>query len=391
MAGRPALGGVLVALLAWVAGFAAQGLWPWLARATMNVAARVMAPLAGDRLILSVPERLLGYRDFTAAIGDTCSGAEGMGLVGVLSTAYLVKFRRALVFPRALVVVPFAVLGAFLGNVLRIVALIWIGGAVSPDVAVQGFHSKAGWVMTCLIAVGVLYWVRTSRWLARAPVDSTAETTENPTAVYLAPLMTSAALSMVTGLFSTGFDHLYWLRVLGTGVALVTARGAFTGAWGRPRLAGLPVAVGVLVFLLWVAIAHHADAAQVTSLQQGLSALGPGARTFWLVARALGAVVMAPLAEELAFRGFLLRRLVRDDFWDVDLTAAARRPVALGVSALVFGALHGAFLAGSLAGLAYALLLRRRGRLGDAVVAHAVTNALLVVYTLLTGDWAFMA
>ena len=55
-------------------------------------------------------------------------------------------------------------------------------------------------------------------------------------------------------------------------------------------------------------------------------------------------------AEELAFRGFLLRRIIRDDFWEVDLSAAARHPAAVLVSALVFGLLHGAFIAGTLAG-----------------------------------------
>jgi exosortase E/protease (VPEID-CTERM system) len=391
MAGRAALVGVAVAVAAWTAGWQAQALWPWLARATLNVSATLLAPLAGDRLVISVPERLLGMSDFVAWIGSPCSGAEGMGLVGVLSAAYLVKFRRTLRFPRALLVVPVAVVSAFIGNVIRIVALICVGAAISPDVAVQGFHSKAGWVMTCLITVGVLYWVRTSRWLALAPTARVAGEGENPTAAYLAPLLTSAALSLVTGLFSAGFDHLLWVRVLGTGVALLAVRGAFAGAAGRPRLAGLPVAVGMLVFVGWLAIARHADPAQVLPLQAGLAALNPGARTFWLLTRALAAVVMAPLAEELAFRGFLLRRLVRDDFWEVDLGAAARRPVPVLGSALVFGALHGAFIAGTLAGVAYALLLRRRARLGDAIVAHAVTNCLLVVHALLTDDWSLMA
>jgi CAAX prenyl protease-like protein len=101
--------------------------------------------------------------------------------------------------------------------------------------------------------------------------------------------------------------------------------------------------------------------------------------------------VIVPLAEELAFRGYLLRRIVRDDFWEVDLATASRHPLAVLGSSLVFGALHGAFIAGTLAGIAYALVLRRRGRLGDAIVAHAITNALLVVYTLVTGDWSLMA
>jgi membrane protease YdiL (CAAX protease family) len=40
-----------------------------------------------------------------------------------------------------------------------------------------------------------------------------------------------------------------------------------------------------------------------------------------------------------------------------------------------------------LAGLAYGLVYRRRGRLGDAIVAHGVTNALLALWVVVTGDW----
>jgi exosortase E/protease (VPEID-CTERM system) len=392
--GRPVAVGAAVGLAAWGAGHAAQGVWPWLARATLTVTAAVMAPLFGDRLFVSIPERLLGLGGFLAEVGNECSGAEGMGLVGVLSAAYLIKFRRSLVFPRALAIVPMAMGLGFIGNVVRIAALVWIGATVSPEVAEQGFHSKAGWVITCAIAIAVLTWERRSRWIARpAPTAEPGrprESDENPTATYLMPLLVSLALALVTGLFSAGFDHLFWVRVLGTALTLWLSRAALAGAFGRPRSSPLALAVGVACFGGWMLIARRGDPAAVTALQAGLAELGAFERTLWVAARVVGAVVIVPLAEELAFRGYLLRRLVRDDFWEVDPADAARRPGALAVSALVFGALHGAFVAGTLVGVAYALLLRKRGRLGDAVVAHAVTNALLVVYTLATGDWSFM-
>jgi membrane protease YdiL (CAAX protease family) len=45
-------------------------------------------------------------------------------------------------------------------------------------------------------------------------------------------------------------------------------------------------------------------------------------------------------------------------------------------------------LLGTLAGLAFAAALRWRGRVGDAVAAHAVSNLLLAVWVLGFGDWA---
>jgi hypothetical protein len=38
--------------------------------------------------------------------------------------------------------------------------------------------------------------------------------------------------------------------------------------------------------------------------------------------------------------------------------------------------------------LAYAGALKWKGRIGDAVVAHATTNLLLAVWVLSRGDWA---
>jgi len=43
-----------------------------------------------------------------------------------------------------------------------------------------------------------------------------------------------------------------------------------------------------------------------------------------------------------------------------------------------------------LAGAAFGLLTVARGRLSDAVVAHAAANALIAVYVLVTGHWALL-
>jgi membrane protease YdiL (CAAX protease family) len=42
---------------------------------------------------------------------------------------------------------------------------------------------------------------------------------------------------------------------------------------------------------------------------------------------------------------------------------------------------------GIVAGVAYALVAKRTGRLGDGVAAHATSNLLLAVWVLGRGDW----
>ncbi len=81
-----------------------------------------------------------------------------------------------------------------------------------------------------------------------------------------------------------------------------------------------------------------------------------------------------------------MRRLVNADFESVAYPKVGW--LALSVAAIAFGLAHGAlWLPGIVAGLAYALLVVRRGRLGEAVAAHAVTNALIAVGVLQWGQW----
>ena len=58
------------------------------------------------------------------------------------------------------------------------------------------------------------------------------------------------------------------------------------------------------------------------------------------------------------------------------------------MSSIAFGLLHGRWLAGALAGMAYAAALYRRGRIGETVYAHMITNALIAGYVLWSGRWS---
>jgi len=106
----------------------------------------------------------------------------------------------------------------------------------------------------------------------------------------------------------------------------------------------------------------------------------------WVILRIVGSVVVAPIVEELAFRGYLMRRLVARDFDQVPLSRWT--PLAVLGSSLLFGVPHQRWILGSVAGLVYAIAVIRRGRLLDGSVAHATTNALVAVCVLKSGDWS---
>jgi CAAX prenyl protease-like protein len=102
----------------------------------------------------------------------------------------------------------------------------------------------------------------------------------------------------------------------------------------------------------------------------------------------IGGVVTVPVAEELAFRGFVLRRLISADFASVDPKRFTW--LSFVVSSLLFGLLHGSrWIVGVMAGMVFAAVWRRRGSIGDAAAAHAAANLLLAIWVFVTGDWRF--
>lgn len=192
---------------------------------------------------------------------------------------------------------------------------------------------------------------------------------------------------------SWGFDPrwLYALTVVAVGGVLAWAWREYgeLSAQNRPaaREAGLAVVVGLAVFVLWI----HLDAPwmRLGEPAAGFTPLGADGRIDPLLAafRLAGAALLVPVMEELFWRGFLMRWLQHPTFEGVDPRTVGLRAVV--ASTFVFVLAHTLWLAAAIAGLAYAWLYIRTGRLWVAVIAHAVTNAALGVWVLATGNWAF--
>ena len=91
--------------------------------------------------------------------------------------------------------------------------------------------------------------------------------------------------------------------------------------------------------------------------------------------------------EELFWRSFLMRWFERAQFETVLPQRVGLKAIAL--STFVFTLVHTLWLAAVIAGLAYALLYVRTGKLWVPVIAHAVTNGALGMWVLATGNWQF--
>lgn len=171
-----------------------------------------------------------------------------------------------------------------------------------------------------------------------------------------------------------------WVGFVGVPIWAATTKGAGWATDFRVRLRGLDVPLGVIAGLfaqfivvtlvslpvLWLTNTDFEELGE-PARELGARATSPGTVVLLFLMVAVG----APIAEEIFFRGLLLRALEKR-FGTV---------VAVAGSSVVFGATHFQalqFPALAAAGVVFALLAVRTDRLGPAIVAHMAFNAATV-------------
>ncbi len=373
--------GSVIAALAFAAGGLTTRLWDVMAVPTLVVIASVASLLLP--VVVDFDARILGTERFLVQMTAACSGYEGVGLILVFLGGYLALFRERLRFPTALWLLPIGIAAMWISNVLRIVALLVIGHYVSPSVAVNGFHANLGWLLFIGVTLGLLAWAQRSPRIRRdaaAARTSATPITRSDTAAYLLPLLSVILAALLTGLFTVNIDWLYGVRVLLGGLVLYYVRRLLPAPQWSPSFT--PIAIGVLVFAVWLGLAPGDGDVDTAAALHDAGSLQSAA---WIALRVIGSVLLIPVVEELAFRGYLLRRVQSADFTQVPLDRV-HLPAVL-VSSFAFGLLHQMAVAGTLAGALFALAQLRRGRTADAVVAHVVANALVAIAVLGFGRW----
>jgi CAAX prenyl protease-like protein len=151
--------------------------------------------------------------------------------------------------------------------------------------------------------------------------------------------------------------------------------------------AAAAVGVGAAVFYLWIAL--DAPWMRFGEATAGFRPVDEQGQVMWpLVAvRWCGAALVVPVLEELFWRSFLMRWIEHVQFEVVDPRRVGVKAIVL--STFVFMLAHTLWLAAIVAGLAYAWLYVRTGKLWVPVIAHAVTNGALGVWVVLTGNWGY--
>jgi CAAX prenyl protease-like protein len=163
-----------------------------------------------------------------------------------------------------------------------------------------------------------------------------------------------------------------------------------TYEWGAKWHVITAVLTGLVVLALWISPQWLLGAEERTDgFNPGLFA--GSAALYWgtLILRFIRLVVIVPLLEEIFWRGFLLRYLIKEDFTKVSFGTFSW--FSFGVVTVMFGLAHFGpdFIPALLTGAIYNLLAVKTRSLACCVLAHAVTNLGLGLYIMQTGQWGF--
>ena len=228
--------------------------------------------------------------------------------------------------------------------------------------------------------------------------------TGSPLLVRVVPFVVFLALTFLQD--KCGDAGRYWVYLAKTlaGAGMIWAVRPFIAEM-RWKLSWEAVVVGIGVTVMWVGIDGFYPKLDVAMVKLGLSKaktvadqatvwnphvqFGQGSALAWfvVVARILGSSLVVPPLEEVFFRSFLYRYIARLDFMAMPLGLFAWMPFV--VTSVIFGFEHREWLAGILCGFAYQGLVCWKGRLGDAIAAHAITNFLLGLWVVWRGAWSF--
>ncbi|HYW45828.1 MAG TPA: CAAX prenyl protease-related protein [Bryobacteraceae bacterium] len=165
----------------------------------------------------------------------------------------------------------------------------------------------------------------------------------------------------------------------------------------RPSAPLASVAVGVVVFLIWIGpdllfgpAYRHSWIFENGLTGKAVSSMPPGLQFMasFLIARTIGSVILVPILEELFWRGWLMRWIAARDWLKEPIGLYV--PYAFWIVAVLFASEHGPYWeVGLAAGIIYNLWVIRTRNLADCMLAHAVTNGLLAAYVMGWGQWQY--
>jgi CAAX prenyl protease-like protein len=211
----------------------------------------------------------------------------------------------------------------------------------------------------------------------------------SPALVRIVPFGIFAALTLLQGRFGDTSQYLiYTLKTVVAAWLLWIVRPYVKEMrWTISREA---IAAGIAVFVVWVGLDGHYPmiADREESFNPTLTyGAGSALALAFTAVRIIGSSLVVPPLEEIFYRSFIYRYLIKSDFISIPLGRLDWR--AFLITGAIFGIGHYEWLPGILCAFAYQGLVCRKNRLGDAITAHAITNILLALWVITRGAYQF--
>ena len=369
-------------VLAWFVGGLVELSWQPLAGLTFSFSYHLLSMVYPDVVVEPI-NKILGTSAFQVNIAPQCSGYEGIGLIVGFLIFYMVAFRKSLRFPHVYLLFPIGITTIWILNTFRIVLLIAIGSSYSSEIAASGFHSNAGWIVFVLISAGLILLCQQMSYFNVEPKNtSPIEINTSLISALLLPFVILLSTIILTSAFTVDFNWLYPLRVITAGLVLWYFRNQYRQIFKDITFSSL--FIGFIGFISWLLLVDTSEKDNHIFIAS-LSEVSPLIASSWFLFRFVGATITVPIIEELAFRGYLIKKLTDTNF--VDLKTINFTWLSFLGSSILFGILHGEWIAGTIAGMGYAIALYRRGAVSDAIAAHMTTNVLLTFFVMFTGNW----
>ena len=221
-----------------------------------------------------------------------------------------------------------------------------------------------------------------------------------PQLAYVLPFvlfMAGLAVSGIIGSFAEDdspfwiSDSIYWVFPLQT----FLCAGAIAFYWKEYEwgpLNKIPIGIfwGIVVFFVWVSPQMFFGApGRFDGFEPSKVGENGALIAATIAIRFFRLAVVVPFLEEIFWRGFLMRYFVKEDFQSVRFGTATLGSFSAVVILFAFVHSFTDFFGAIVAGVVFNGLAVSTKSLAACVVAHAVTNLLLGIYIMQTGQWGF--
>ena len=202
---------------------------------------------------------------------------------------------------------------------------------------------------------------------------------------YIVPMAVFAVFTYGAEVVPVSPGILYLIKTVLTATALYYFRNEFRHEI-QLKFSLTATLAGIVVFVIWVA----SDGLYPYIRTPGFNPYDNNSATaafFTMTIRLLGATLVVPIMEEVFWRSFALRYLIRFDFRSVTLGAFSW--FSFITVSIAFGLAHHHWLPGIATGMIFAWTLYRSKNLFEPILAHGVANFLLGIYVIQTQSWSF--